>query len=153
MSVILTAGDGARYEAGKFTKFASGDQSPDLYFWANQSLEFRQTVMSEVIEILGRWYHVPVGVNDSSMLNCRLTASFTGEGIERILPVISETFGWKLEKRGPLNLLHARSNLRWSASDLPAVSGFPMMQPLSGRIKWWSCMSGTGLPAMFSLNF
>ena len=106
--MILTAGDGARYEAGKFTKFASGDQSPDLYFWANQSLEFRQTVMSEVIEILGRWYHVPVGVNDSSMLNCRLTASFTGEGIERILPVISETFGWKLEKRGQLYQLNGK---------------------------------------------
>jgi ferric-dicitrate binding protein FerR (iron transport regulator) len=76
--------------------------SPDDLFWANRALDFRNTTLSGVFALLEQYYQISVSVSDPTILNCRLTASFVNEPADRILTVIAESFGLKLEVRGKI---------------------------------------------------
>lgn len=96
-SVILTAGMKGALAMNSEKPAVDPEQGPDDLFWMNGTLEFRQVQLSEVVEILSKNYHVPIRLSGEGVSSCRLTASFTGEPIELILQVISDTFGMTLD--------------------------------------------------------
>ncbi|MBN1200174.1 MAG: FecR domain-containing protein [Bacteroidales bacterium] len=97
-SVTLTAGMKGALPVDSGEPVVDPDYSPDDLFWMNKTLEFKQIKLSEVIEILERNYHVQIQLSGEGIASCRLTASFSGEPIELILHVISDTFGLTLDK-------------------------------------------------------
>jgi len=104
-SVILASGETGVLESGSSRPVLSGLAAPDNTFWANRSLDFRGTALRDVLTLLKKYYPVSIGVSNPEILECRLTASFVDEPVSRILLVISESFGLRLEGRGENYLL------------------------------------------------
>ena len=59
--------------------------------WVDGVLIFDSTPMKEVISRLKRWYGVEFIIEDSSVLNWRLTATFHSESINRIMDMLEYT--------------------------------------------------------------
>ena len=96
-SVILAAGETGQWQPGNMKPVRTGSLAPDGHFWANHSLDFRSTALSEVFSLLEQYYSVKITVRNSAIMNCRLTASFVNEPPDRILAVIAESFGLTVE--------------------------------------------------------
>lgn len=96
-SVILEAGQSARWEKGMTKPILTGEPGPDLFFWADHSLDFRNRPLSEVLPLLEKLYGASIRYDDPAILSCRLTAGFGGEPLESILKVIAESFGLGVE--------------------------------------------------------
>lgn len=56
--------------------------------WTKGELIFDNTPMPEIVKQLERWYGVKIHISDNSILNYRLTATFTNESITRVLELI-----------------------------------------------------------------
>ncbi|MEI6174794.1 MAG: FecR domain-containing protein [Bacteroidota bacterium] len=99
-SLLLISGETGIWsvERGEMVRIVSA--IPDGTFWANRSLEFRGTALSEVISIIEKYYPVKITVSDPAILNCRLNASFANEPAIRMISVIAESFGLKLVASG-----------------------------------------------------
>jgi transmembrane sensor len=100
LSLFLMAGESGMMKEGTLRPVKTDAASPDDLFWANHTLDFRSTALSEVFVLLEKYHPVKVSVNDPAILDCRLTASFVNEPADRILAVIAESFGLKLEVNG-----------------------------------------------------
>jgi len=103
--IILTAGMKGLLLPGTGKPVVESGYTPDDLFWMDQTLEFRQTPLSVVIELLSKYYHTKIRLSSESISNCRLTASFTGDSIELILQVIADTFSLELEQTNGTYLL------------------------------------------------
>jgi transmembrane sensor len=99
MSLILQAGESGIMKEGALKPERTVKSTPDGLFWANQSLDFSRTTLAEVFGLLEKYYALKISVSDPAILDCRLTASFVNEPAEKILTVIAESFGLKLEGR------------------------------------------------------
>jgi transmembrane sensor len=99
-SVLLHSGETGIWQSGTVYPIRTGSTAPDGNFWANHSLDFRSTTLSEVIRLIEKYYSVNITVSDTEILDCRLTASFVYEPPERILAVIAESFSLKLDVQG-----------------------------------------------------
>jgi ferric-dicitrate binding protein FerR (iron transport regulator) len=95
-SVILTSGKKGILGLKSDIPELEEKTAPDNLFWFNQSLEFRQTELSDVFDLIEKYYHVQITVTDKNIERCRLSASFINEPVERILQVIAESFNLKL---------------------------------------------------------
>ncbi len=104
-SVILTEGMKGLLSVGSEKPEVDLLHNPDELFWLNQTLEFRQTNLSEVITLLSKCYHVEIRLSNEEISSCRLTASFSAEPIELILQVIADTFYLELEQSNGTYLL------------------------------------------------
>jgi len=104
-SVVLTAGMKGLLPVGSGEPEVDTRHTPDDLFWMNQTLEFRQTPLSEVIKLLRDYYHVQIRFSSEAISFCRLTASFTAEPIELILQVIADTFSLELKENDGTYLL------------------------------------------------
>jgi ferric-dicitrate binding protein FerR (iron transport regulator) len=99
-AVVLEAGDHGVWQNGVPDPVITENIAPDVHFWANGSLEFRHTPLSDVFSLVERYYQVKISVSDPSILHCRLTASFVKEPADRMLGVIAESFGLTLVNNG-----------------------------------------------------
>ena len=99
ISLVLRAGERGILKEGAILQ-VKDPGSPDQLFWANHSLDFRSTSLSEVFALLEKYYPVKIGVSDPNIMDCRLSGSFVNEPANRILVIIAESFGLKLEVRG-----------------------------------------------------
>ncbi|NQV02099.1 MAG: FecR domain-containing protein [Bacteroidia bacterium] len=104
-SVLLSAGMKGILPFGSEEPEVDARHTPDELFWLNQTLEFRQTPLSEVIQLLRNCYHVQIQLSNEEISSCRLTASFSAEPIELILQVIADTFSFELEQSNGTYLL------------------------------------------------
>lgn len=94
-TLVLVAGEHARYDQERH--ILEREKSSAAEEWGLRVLQFEGATMPQVAAQLKRLYQVHVQWNDASIANCRLTAEFDDEPIERIITVIAETFGWKVE--------------------------------------------------------
>ena len=100
LSLILQEGENGIMKKGGLKPDRTDAINPDDLFWANHFLDFHRTTLSRVFSMLEKYYSVKISVSDPAILNCRLTASFMNEPIDKILKVIAESFGLKLEIKG-----------------------------------------------------
>jgi ferric-dicitrate binding protein FerR (iron transport regulator) len=100
LSLDLTAGQRGVMKHGSPVPADMDTVSPDGLFWANRSFDFRGTPLSRVFSLLQQHYPVKIAVGNPGILDCRLTATFVNEPAGKIIKIISESFGLKLESEG-----------------------------------------------------
>lgn len=73
-----------------------------LIFGTNYNMRFPDAKMREIIPRIQSKFKVQVTLSDKDILNCRLTADFTDQSLERTLSMISQALGikWKLQDSG-----------------------------------------------------
>src|SRR3954467_15638130 len=74
--------------------------------WVQGRLVFRDAPMVLVGAELYRWYGVRLRVADSALANLHLTASFSGEPVDRVLNVIALSLGARVERQGSVAILY-----------------------------------------------
>ena len=79
--------------------------SDDDLAWIGGRLVFRDAPLVLVGAELYRWYGVRLRVTDSSLANLHLTASFSGEPVDRVLNVIALSLGARIERKGNVAIL------------------------------------------------
>ena len=87
--------------------------SDDDLAWIQGRLVFRDAPLIQVGAELYRWYGVRLRIADSSLANLHLTASFSGEPVDRVLNVIALSLGARIERQGNVATLY-----RPTASDI-----------------------------------
>lgn len=65
---------------------------PNDLFWKSKTLVFQNEKLANVFQALEEKYQIEIESENSMIANCRLTAKFSGEDIERIIEIINTNF-------------------------------------------------------------
>jgi len=104
--VVLNARDRATVDTKGIVAIERSAVSDDDLAWVQGRLVFRDAPLVLVGAELYRWYGVRLKVADSSLANLHLTASFSGEPVDRVLNVIALSLGARIERQGNVAILH-----------------------------------------------
>jgi transmembrane sensor len=105
-SAVLNARDRATVDMKGIVVVERSAVSDDDLAWIQGRLVFRDAPLILVGAELYRWYGVRLRVADSSLANLHLTASFSGEPVDRVLNVIALSLGARIERQGNVAILH-----------------------------------------------
>jgi transmembrane sensor len=105
-SAVLNARDRATIDMKGIVSVERSAVSDDDLAWVQGRLVFRDAPLILVGAELYRWYGVRLRVADSSLANLHLTASFSGEPVDRVLNVIALSLGARIERQGNVAILH-----------------------------------------------
>ena len=103
---VLNARDKATVDTKGVVVVERSAVSDDDLAWTQGRLVFRDAPLILVGAELYRWYGVRLQVADSSLANLHLTASFSGEPVDRVLNVIALSLGARIERQGNVAILH-----------------------------------------------
>lgn len=104
-AVTLQAGDrGALSADGRVTAERGVASDADVA-WTRGRLVFRDARMDVVRADLRRWYGIDLRLADSSLAARRLTATFQGESVDRVLQVVALALGVEVERRDSVAVL------------------------------------------------
>jgi transmembrane sensor len=105
-SEVLRARDRATVSSSGMVEIERSAVSDDDLAWVQGRLVFREAPVIQVGAELYRWYGVRLTVADSTLSNLHLTASFSGESVDRVLNVIALSLGARIERQGNVATLH-----------------------------------------------
>jgi len=105
-AAVLNARDRATVDRKGIVVVERSAVSDDDLAWTQGRLVFRDAPLILVGAELYRWYGVRLRVADSSLANLHLTASFSGEPVDRVLNVIALSLGARIERQGNVAILH-----------------------------------------------
>jgi transmembrane sensor len=103
---VLNARDRASIDIDGVVAVERSAASEEDVAWTQGRLVFRDTPLVLVGAELYRWYGVRLRVADPSLTNLHLTASFSGEPVDRVLNVIALSLGARIERQGNVAILH-----------------------------------------------
>ena len=103
---VLRARDRATVNAGGLVGIERSAVSDDDLAWVQGRLVFRDTPVMQVGAELSHWYGVRLRLADSTLSNLHLTASFSGESVDRVLNVIALSLGARIEREGNVATLY-----------------------------------------------
>jgi transmembrane sensor len=103
---VLRARDRATVNPSGMVGIERSAVSDDDLAWVQGRLVFRDAPVIQVGAELYRWYGVRLRVADSTLSNLHLTASFSGESVDRVLNVIALSLGARIERQGNVAILH-----------------------------------------------
>jgi len=106
---VLNARDKASVDPKGIVMIERSAVSEDDLAWVQGRLVFRDAPLIQVGAELYRWYGVRLRVADSSLVNLHLTASFSGESVDRVLNVIALSLGARIERQGNVATLYRAS--------------------------------------------
>jgi transmembrane sensor len=106
---VLNARDRAFVDTQGVVSVERAAVSEDDLAWTQGRLVFRDAPLVLVGAELYRWYGVRLRVADSALADLHLTASFSGEPIDRVLNVIALSLGASIERQGNVAVLHRAS--------------------------------------------
>ena len=106
---VLNARDRAIVDRQGVVSVERAAFSEDDLAWTQGRLVFRDAPLILVGAELYRWYGVRLRVADSALADLHLTASFSGEPIDRVLNVIALSLGASIERQGNVAVLHRAS--------------------------------------------
>ncbi|HJQ12225.1 MAG TPA: FecR domain-containing protein [Gemmatimonadaceae bacterium] len=106
---VLNARDRASVDTQGTVSVERSAVSEDDLAWTQGRLVFRDAALVLVGAELYRWYGVRLRVADSSLVKLHLTASFSGEPIDRVLNVIALSLGARVERQGNVAVLSRAS--------------------------------------------
>jgi transmembrane sensor len=106
-SEVLRARDRATVNSGGIVGIERSAVSDDDLAWVQGRLVFRDTPVIQVGAELSRWYGVRLQLADSTLSNLHLTASFSGESVDRVLNVIALSLGARIEREGNVATLYS----------------------------------------------
>jgi transmembrane sensor len=102
---VLNARDRATVDADGVVSVERSAVSEEDMAWTQGRLIFRDAPLVLVGAELYRWYGVRLRVTDPTLANLHLTASFSGEPIDRVLDVIALSLGARVERQGNVAVL------------------------------------------------
>jgi transmembrane sensor len=103
---VLHARDRATVAPSGLVEVERSAVSDDDLAWVQGRLVFRDAPLIYVGAELYRWYGVRLRVADSSLAGLHLTASFSGESVDRVLNVIALSLGARVERQGNVATLY-----------------------------------------------
>jgi transmembrane sensor len=103
---VLNARDRATVDVRGVVAVERAVASEEDLAWIQGRLVFRDAPLILVGAELYRWYGVRLRVADSSLANLHLTASFSGEPVDRVLNVIALSLGARIERQGNVAILY-----------------------------------------------
>jgi transmembrane sensor len=103
---VLNARDRAIVDGEGVVSVERSAVSEDDLAWTQGRLIFRDAPLVLVGAELYRWYGVRLRVADSTLVNLHLTASFSGEPIDRVLNVIALSLGARIERQANVAVLY-----------------------------------------------
>src|ERR1700687_3062892 len=103
---VLRARDRATVKSSGLVGIERSAVSDDDLAWVQGRLVFRDAPIIQVGAELYRWYGVKLRVADSTLSNLHLTASFSGESVDRVLNVIALSLGAHIERQGNVATLY-----------------------------------------------
>ena len=106
-AVTLAAGDRGAVERGGRVIAERGRAAEEDLSWMRGQLVFREAGMDRVRSELRRWYGIDVRVADSTLLKRRITASFDGEPVDRVLQTLALALGATVERRDSVAVLRS----------------------------------------------
>ncbi len=106
---VLRARDRATVNPSGIVGIERSAVSDDDLAWVQGRLVFRDAPVMQVGAELSRWYGVRLRLADSSLSNLHLTASFSGESVDRVLNVIALSLGARIEREGNVATLYRAS--------------------------------------------
>jgi len=98
-TLVLTAGQRARFD--KQRNVLEPEVAPPAEVWGERIIQFEEAPLPDVVQQLEKLFHVRITLGNAALANCKLTASFEDEPIERILEVIAETYGLTITQQAP----------------------------------------------------
>ena len=105
-SLVLRAGDRGVVRADGRLDAERGVVTPDDASWRSGRLVYRDASLADVQADLARWYGVELRI-DETLRTRRLTATFAGDPVERVLSVIGLAVGGDVTRDGAVATLHA----------------------------------------------
>lgn len=96
--VVLLPGEKGIYNKNKNSVTKLKNDDADVLFWLRKQLQFNNTTLIEVVDILNQRYDAKLVLEDEAAGSCRFTASFEDEPLPTILTVLTTTFGLQLEE-------------------------------------------------------
>lgn len=76
------------------------NNNPNLLAWKTRKLQFNDTPLGEIVDILKKVYQKDILVLNPDVLNCRITATFNGQSLEAVLLVLQSTIDIKVKPNG-----------------------------------------------------
>jgi transmembrane sensor len=98
--VVLAAGDRGAIDARGNVKLERQSVRDDDVAWTTGRLVFRDASLARVAGEIHRWYGVTLHIDDRSLLNRHVTASFAGEPIDQVLKILGLTLGARVDLEG-----------------------------------------------------
>ncbi len=98
--VVLGPGDRGEVRRDGRVEARRGAATAEDTAWARGRLVFRGTPLSSVRAELRRWYGVDLRLADETLAQRRLTASFDGEPVDRVVDAIALAVGADVERSG-----------------------------------------------------
>ncbi|MBK6830836.1 MAG: DUF4974 domain-containing protein [Flavobacteriales bacterium] len=98
-TLVLTAGQRARFD--KQRNVLEREVAPPAEVWGERIIQFEEAPLPDVVQQLEKLFPVRITLGNAALANCKLTASFEDEPIERILQVIAETYGLTITEQAP----------------------------------------------------
>ena len=96
-SEYMVPGEQVRFDSAS-NKLTKSSIDVSLYSaWLNNTWSFRQTSMSQVIELLEKYYGVKAEFKDPSIRNKKITASIPVENLDMIALILSKTVHTKIK--------------------------------------------------------
>jgi ferric-dicitrate binding protein FerR (iron transport regulator) len=106
-SVYIDAGTAASLAPASEAKTVEADANTWAY--ASRKLVFKDTPMNDVIDIIEKTYGRTIQPSNDSIKNCKLTARFNDEPVDKIVFLIAESLNLKLTKNGQVFILEGES--------------------------------------------
>jgi transmembrane sensor len=101
-SVRLEKGDIGVRRADGSTSMRRRAATGDDIAWTRGALVFRDTPFRDVADRVRRWYGIELRTADSTIAARTVTADITGEGVDRVLQVLSLSLGAEVQRQGAL---------------------------------------------------
>jgi transmembrane sensor len=99
-SVVLGPGDRGEVRSDGRVEARRGTAAAEDSAFARGRLVFRGATLTSVRADLRRWYGIDLRIADPALAERRLTASFEGEPVDRVLDVIALAVGAEVERDG-----------------------------------------------------
>jgi transmembrane sensor len=98
--VVLAAGDRGSLGTTGDASVERNVVRPEDTEWISGRLSFRDAPLSQVAAEMERWYGVKLRVADSAMLTRKITTSFEGQSVDRVLQILELAMSAKVTRAG-----------------------------------------------------
>jgi len=98
--IILNPGNsGILYKAEKKLELVP-DADPNAVAWKTREINFNNTPLGEVVEVLNHVYMTAIALGNPALENCPITVSFSNQELPAVLNVLTSTLDLTLDREG-----------------------------------------------------
>lgn len=104
-SIFLTAGTSTVFRQNEKAKETKEPIDNNVWGYATRNLTYKDTPLVSVINDLQRAYPCTISIANKEIGNCKLTATFENDSVDKIINLIAETLSLGVNKNGDVYVL------------------------------------------------